>query len=162
MAQLKLNEEIIGRGDLLRLSREVNALNDFFVGAKARSAASPAELPKTSKQLDRMATDNQCNLLDEKQRQTFSELLKSLESTAPTLHISFATEATPRTLQPIIAWFRENIHPNILLSVGYQPHIAAGCVLRTPNKIFDLSMGAYLEKQAPLLTKLLAGSINGS
>ena len=162
MAQLKLNQEIIGQGDILRLMRELNAMDDFFVGAKARSAATPAALPKTSKVLERLAADNQCNLLDEKQREAFAVALKTLSTSAPALHMSFAAEPTPRTLQPLVTWLRDNIHPNVLLSVGYQPHIAAGCVVRTPNKIFDLSMGAYLEKQAPLLTKLLAGSINGS
>jgi hypothetical protein len=162
MAQLKLNAGIIGRGDLLRLSRELNALNDFFIGARARSPAQAAALPKTSKLLEQLAADNQHNLLDEQQRLNLVAELKQLEDKAPSVHISFAAEPTPKTLQPLVVWLRENIHPDILLSVGYQPRIAAGCIVRTPNKIFDLSMGAYLAKQTPLLTKLIAGSIDGN
>ena len=38
-----------------------------------------------------------------------------------------------------MAWFRAEAHPYVLLKVGLQPNIAAGCVIRTSNKYFDLS-----------------------
>jgi F0F1-type ATP synthase delta subunit len=43
-------------------------------------------------------------------------------------------------ISKIISWFRKEVNPQILLQVGVQPNITAGCVLRTPNKYFDLSL----------------------
>lgn len=157
-----LSSEVVSQGDLMRLERELNALDDFLIGAKARGAANAADLPRTSKLLDKVASDNGCNLLDDASRQAFIAALAGLEKQAPVIHFSFAAEPTPGTLQPLINWLRQNIHPNVFLSVGYQPRIAAGCIVRTPNKIFDLSMGAHLQKQAPLLMKLLREGANGS
>jgi F0F1-type ATP synthase delta subunit len=162
MEQLKLPPNLVSKGDLLKVTRELNALNDFFVGANARTPGTGIQLPKTSNMLEQLASQNGRNLLEEPQRQELYKQLVSLSNQAPNLHISFASEPTPRALEPILVWLRENIHPQVLLSVGFQPIIAAGCVLRTPNKIFDMSMGPHLQKQAPLLMKLLAGSIDGA
>jgi hypothetical protein len=56
MAQLKLNHEIINRGDMHRIMRELNALDDFFVGAKARTPGTSVQMPKTSKILEQLAS----------------------------------------------------------------------------------------------------------
>jgi len=162
MEPLKLNSAIINRGDLHRILRELNSLDDFLVGAKVRSPGTNVQMPKTSKLLEQLAADNQMQLFDQAQRQSLFNQLKELDLHAPSLHISFAAEPSPKTMQPIVAWLRENIHPQVMLSVGYQPKIAAGCVLRTPNKIIDMSLGAYLQKQTPMLSQLLAGSVNGN
>ena len=162
MEQLKLPKDLIGKGDVHRILREINALNDFFVGAKARQPGSSVQMPKTSRTLETMAAENGLNLFEESVRQQLYKTLDVLSESAPSMHISFASEPSPKALEPILSWLRENIHPQILLSVGYQPSIAAGCVLRSTNKIFDMSMGAHLQRQTPLLMKLLAGSINGS
>lgn len=162
MEQLKLPVSLVSKGDVQRLLRELNALNDFFVGAAVRQPGQAVVMPKTSKILEQLAADNQRNLFEEPARKQLFADLENLVAKAPDLHISFATEPSPRALEPLIRWMRENLHPQVLLSVGYQPAIAAGCVLRTPNKVFDMSMGAHLRKQTPLLMKFLAGSINGS
>lgn len=162
MAPLKLSGSLINKGDLMRAMRELNSLNDFFVGAKARQAGSAVQMPKSSKVLEELAANNQINLLEETARNQLYAALKELEHSAPSLHMSFASEPSVRTLLPIITWLRENIDPQIFLSVGYQPAIAAGCVLRTPNKIIDMSMGAYLKTQTPVLMRLLSGSVHGS
>jgi F0F1-type ATP synthase delta subunit len=161
MEQLKLPVSLVNKGDVLRLMREVNALDDFFVGAAARQPGQSIQPPKTSRVLEQLAADNARNLFEEQQRQKLYKELEDLSARAPSLHISFASEPSPRALEPLLRWMRDNLHPQVLLSVGFQPAIAAGCVLRTPNKIFDMSIGAHLEKQAPLLMKLLAGSIDG-
>jgi hypothetical protein len=162
MEQLKFPNSLVTRGDLLKVLRELNSLNDFFVGANARHPGQGLQLPKTSKVLEQMAADNKCNLLEEAGRQAMYKELERLSKEAPSLHISFATEPSPKSLEPILVWLRENIDPQVLLSVGYQPTIAAGCVLRSANKVFDMSMGKHLAAQAGLLSHLIAGSINGS
>jgi hypothetical protein len=161
MAPLKLPNSVLNKGDLLRLTRELNSLNDFFISAQARQPGTPIQPPKTSRPLEQLAQDNGLNLMDGAQREALYKNLQFLSENAPSLHISFANEPTPRALEPIMVWLRENIHPQILLQVGYRPAIAAGCVLRTPNKIFDMSLGVHLQKQVPLLMKLIGGATNG-
>lgn len=162
MEPLKLPKNLVNNGDVLKVMRELNNLNDFFIDARARQPGISLQMPKTSKVLEQLAIDNKRNLFEQPQRKQLYLELEGLTKNAPKFHISFATEPTPRALEPILMWLRENIHSQVLLSVGYQPAIAAGCVLRTSNKIFDMSMSEHLKKQAPMLTKLLAGSINGS
>lgn len=161
MAPLKLPTSVLNKGDVLRLMREINTMDDFFITAQARQPGTPIQPPKTSRILDQLAHDNGLNLIDTTQRQNLYKNLESLAQNAPNLHISFASEPTPKALEPVLVWLRENIHPQILLQVGYQPVIAAGCVLRTPNKIFDMSLGVHLQKQVPLLMKLISGVTDG-
>jgi F0F1-type ATP synthase delta subunit len=162
MAQLKLNHEIINRGDMHRIMRELNALDDFFVGAKARTPGTSVQMPKTSKILEQLAAENGIQLFEESHRQALSLELKRIDEQGPGLHMSFATEPSPKTLVPIVDWLRENIHPHVLLSVGYQPKIAAGCVMRTPNRIMDMSIGKHLATQVTVLNHMIEESVNGS
>jgi F0F1-type ATP synthase delta subunit len=162
MEPLKLPKSLVNNGDVMKIMRELNALNDFFISAQNRQPGTSLQMPKTTKTLEQLAIDNKVNLFDETMRTQLYGEMQKLSKQAPKFHISFATEPSPKALEPILLWLRENIHPQILLSVGYQPSIVAGCVLRTSNKIFDMSMSQHLKKQAPLLTRLLAGSINGN
>lgn len=162
MERLKLPAGLTSKGDVMRLQRELNSLNDFFAGAAARPAGVSQQPPKTTKLLDQIASSNDLNLLDAIHRKTLTSQLEDLLENAPSLHISFAAEPTPKTMEPIIVWLRENIHPLCLVQTGVAPAIAAGCILRTPNKMFDMSMRVYLEKQSSLLNKLIAGAISGS
>jgi hypothetical protein len=55
----------------------------------------------------------------------------------------------------LTAWLRTNIHPTLLITVGLQPGIGAGCVVRTANKYFDLSLGKSFVKKRELLMQRL-------
>ncbi len=39
-----------------------------------------------------------------------------------------------------MTWLRQNIHPYVMVTVGVQPTIAAGCIVRSTNKYFDFSL----------------------
>lgn len=157
MGPLKLPLTVIGQQDVSRLVRELNSLNDFFVGAKARTTGTAMQLPKLTRMLDRLARDNGLNLLQESDRGRLQAGLQQILTKAPNLHISFAAEPSPKAVEKILEWLRQNIHSQTLLAVGLQPSIAAGCVLRSPNKVFDMSLSASLNKQIPYLTRLIAG-----
>jgi hypothetical protein len=161
MAPLKLPPSVIGEIDINRLQRELNSLNDFFIGATARPAGTSMLLPKLSRSMDQLARDNEVNLLDESHRAKLGEALEHVHATAPSFHISFAVEPSPKALEKILVWLRQNIHPQVLLQVGLQPVIAAGCVLRTTNKVFDMSLRAHLNSQTQQLTKLIQGAADG-
>ncbi|HET7827311.1 MAG TPA: hypothetical protein VFK97_00390 [Candidatus Saccharimonadales bacterium] len=161
MERLKLPNTVISPVDVARLLRELNSLDDFFVSVKNRPAGSAMRLPKLTRQLDQLAGDNQLNLLDETHRRDLKAALTEVYEQAPKFHISFASEPSVKPFEQILIWLRSNIHSQALVSVGLQPAIAAGCVVRTPNKIFDLSLRAGLEKQRPYLAQLIKGAVDG-
>lgn len=159
--ELKLPLSVISQVDVARLLRELNGLNDFFVGAAARKAGASMQAPASSRVLEQIAADNKFNLFEEKSRKELQAKLNEILGKAPLLHISFAAEPSPRALERILGWLRENIHPQTLLQVGLQPTIAAGCVLRTPNRLFDMSMRNHLKQQEPYLVQLIQGAASG-
>ena len=158
--KLKLPPNIIGQADIARVSRELEALHDFFIGAAARKSGTPVQPPRLSRLLDQLSKDNGYNLLEQKDRQDLAAAIADMKQKAPILHISFAAEPPTKALERILLWLRQNIHPQALVTVGLQPSIAAGCVLRTPNKWFDMSMREYLRQQEPYLAQLI-GSAEG-
>lgn len=158
---LNLPIGVVSDSDLDRLVRELEGLNDFFLSAAARKSGTPIQPPRVTRALNSIASDRQSNLLDEAARKKLSDELKTIRTNAPLMHISFATEPSPKVLERILIWLRTNIHPYTLLQVGLQPTIAAGCVLRTPNKIFDMSLRSYLDGQKGYLVELVKGAVQG-
>ncbi|PJE65396.1 hypothetical protein COU91_01885 [Candidatus Saccharibacteria bacterium CG10_big_fil_rev_8_21_14_0_10_47_8] len=159
--ELKLPSGIVSQVDVARVLRELNALADFFVAAVARKSGTPMQPPRLTRLLTQLAQENHFNLLEESNRKELARMLNDVLGHAPLLHISFASEPSTKALETILVWMRGNIHPQTLLQVGLQPNIAAGCVLRTPSKVFDLSMRSYLQKQENYLVELIAGAARG-
>jgi F0F1-type ATP synthase delta subunit len=156
--QLILPLTLVGDIDITRLLREINALDDFFIAAEVRKTGSGVQPPRLTRLLNDVALTNKFNLLQKKDRAELTNCLEELRKTAPNIHISFASEPSPKALEQILRWLRENIHPLILLRVGLQPTIAAGCMLRTANKVFDMSLRERLNKQEPYLVELIRGA----
>ncbi|MBX4190657.1 hypothetical protein KW794_01070 [Candidatus Saccharibacteria bacterium] len=162
MEPLKLPTGLIGLADVARLNRELNSLDDFFAGAKNRPAGTASsQVPKISRILQAIASDNKVNLVDENERAQLQKRLSEIYDHAPSIHISFAVEPSPKALEKILVWARQNVHPQTLLQVGLQPGIAAGCMLRTNNKVFDMSLRSNLQKQSGYLTQLVRGAVDG-
>ncbi len=160
--ELKLPTVVMSQVDVARLIRELNGLEDFFTSARLRASGSSITPPKLTRMLENLSRDNKINLLEKDQRQSLIKQLNQLLKTGPMLHISFASEPPPRFLSDIISWLRANIDSQILVQVGLQPTIAAGCVVRTPNKIFDLSLRTYLKQQEDYLVRLISGASHGA
>jgi F0F1-type ATP synthase delta subunit len=158
---LNIPSIVISQSDVARLQRELNGLNDFFTSARARQTGTSMQLPKLTRILNQLAHENKINLLEEADRNKLAKALAELYEQAPSLHISFASEASPKALETLVIWVRTNIHPYALIQVGLQPSIAAGCFLRTPNQVFDMSLRTTLKKSEPYLVKLIAGAVSG-
>ncbi len=158
--ELKLTVGVVGSAEVRRLVRELAQLDDYFVSAAARGTASAdSAQPRIGQLLGDLARNNNLNLLEAAERKKLTATLSELLKNAPSMHLSFASEPSPKALEKIVAWFRDNINPNTLLSIGLQPSIAAGCVLRTPNQLFDMSIRAKLRKQGPMLLGLVSGAV---
>lgn len=142
---------IITSVDLGRVNRELANVEDFSLQSSVRNAGKQPQLPRTSKGLEDLASMHNCNLLVEVDRQALRRIVDELRQGAPVLHFSFATDPSPSFLTKLVTWLRNEIDPNTLLSIGLQPGIAAGCIVRTHNKYFDFSLRKHLERQSKLL-----------
>ena len=155
-ASLRVPAVITSPADVSRLHREIAALHDYLHQENLRKPGqASAKLPRTSHLLDELVASNSLNLLETETRQHLLDFLADVAANAPVVHISFAVDPSAAFLQKIVHWFRENIHPSILVRVGLQPNIAAGCVVRTTNRYYDFSLREYLKKSQPILVKAL-------
>lgn len=153
---IKLPDTVIDLIDLGRLQREVEAIEDFIEQAKVREPGKSLTLPRTTQDLDLLVRQSELNMLIDDERQRLIAFLTHVREKAPVIHISFAAEPSDIFLQKVIAWFRANIHAQTMLQIGLQPSIAAGCIIRTPNKYFDFSLRQHFYKHTDVLIKKLA------
>lgn len=153
----KLPPLVVSPTDVVRVRREVEALDTYLEGQRMREPGSPmARLPKTSRLLDDFVALNNLNLLHETVRHELRTYLQDLHDHAPRVHISFAAEPSAPALQKVVTWLRLNISPIVLVSVGLQPSIVAGCTLRTTNRYFDMSLHKYLRERRQFLVAALS------
>ncbi len=154
-AYLQLPISVVSRVDVGRLLREVETLDDFLKQSAIREPGTPVKLPRTSRLFDETINANQLNVLHEEDRQRLKSFLTEVRSSAPTLHMSFSADPSPMFTQKLITWLRSELHPVVLLQVGLQPNIGAGCVVRTTNKYFDFSLRNRFKEKGQILADLL-------
>ena len=148
---LALPTLVFGMVEVHRLQRELEALDEYFRQSEIREAGKQPPLPRVSRLLDACVEDNHLNLVMPEDRQRLTEFLRKIASTAPTIHVSFAADPSSAFTAKIVAWLRGNIHPQALLQLGLQPNIAAGCIVRTNNKVFDFSLRKHFDTRRDLL-----------
>lgn len=135
-----LTDDIITNLDVGRILRELEKLDDNLHQAKLREENDTQSPPKTTEMLNGLAEANKLSLSNSSERKQLIDELKELKTKGKKIHISFAIEPSPQVIRKITLWLRENIQKNLMLEVGIQPTISVGCVVRTTNKVFDLSL----------------------
>lgn len=153
---------VVGPADVRRLMLEMERLEEFLQRASLNLKDGEAKLPKTSRILDSMVELNEADLLKPDDREGIRAFLTSLTQHAPVVHISFAAEPSAAFIGKIVEWMRLNIAHYLLVQVGLQPSIAAGCVLRTTNKLFDMSLRQYLRSNRGILLESLQRQRTGA
>ncbi len=138
---------VVSPTDVARLVREVENLDEFFRQSAIRSGGTPQSAPRYSRLLDELVVANSMNLLQTEDRTRLLGLMHDLAASAPVLHISFSVDPPGPYVQKIVNWLRNNIHGSILVRVGLQPNIGAGCVVRTSNKSFDFSLRRFFDSK---------------
>lgn len=141
---------ITGPADVNRTLLELQQLEDYLRQAYIRKDGS-VKMPKTSLLVDSLAEANGSDLTDGDERERLIAFVLSLQQHAPVLHISFATEPSAMFTAHIVEWLRSNISNYVLVQVGLQPSIAAGCIIRSTNKLFDLSLRRHLRQKRSLM-----------
>ncbi len=156
---ITLPVSIVSPTDIARLAREIESLDSYFQQQSIRTGGTPNTMPRLSKLMDQLAAYNQMNLLEQKDRMTILQLLESLHQSAPILHISFSVDPPGAYVQKIVDWLRRNVHQYVLVTVGLQPNIGAGCIVRTTNKLFDFSLREYFAQKREFFIEKLHESI---
>lgn len=152
MANATLTPLIASVSDLRRVRRELEALDEFLHAASLRQGGKEVKLPATSRLLEDVAADSGLSLLKKTDRDRLRKFLTLLIQKAPVIHMSFASEPSAKAMATLVDWLRTNIHPQIVVSVGIQPSIAAGCIVRTPNHQYDFSLRQALDMKTDVFT----------
>ncbi len=147
---------LFGVPEIHRVARDLEALEAYIQQTTIRQGAGAA-LPKVSRGLDALAAENNYDLAQAGDRTALAAFLKEVIAHAPRVHISFAADPSAAFTGEIVRWFRTNTGPTVLVQIGLQPTIAAGCVVRTANRSFDCSLRQRFEAQKPTLKTALRG-----
>lgn len=139
---------IISPTDIARLKREIDGIDNYFAQAQIREGGQQqVAMPRMSKLMDQLAAENKLNMLQNDHRAYVVKTLENLQASAPVLHVSFSVDPPGSYVQKIVYWLRMNVHGQVLVTVGLQPNIGAGCIVRTTNKIFDFSLREYFNEK---------------
>ncbi len=141
--------------DVSRLLHELEQVDGALLQAGLRASGGEVSLPHLSRLMNQTTQLNTLNLLRPSDRVLLQRFLTAVRANAPVMHMSFSTDPSPAFIEKLISWLRQEIHPEVLLSIGLQPTIGAGCTVRTKNKYFDFSLRQdFFKKSAMLRTAL--------
>lgn len=149
--QFMLPPSLLGRPDVSRLLREVEAVDYELETQSIREPGKPLAIPNMSKALVETAQVNKIDMADLNSRKQLITQLRAVKEKAPITHITFAVDPDPSVATYMTAWIRQNLHPTALVTVGLQPRIVGGCVIRTPDHLYDFSLRKQFLDQKPQL-----------
>jgi len=157
-AVLALPMQVTSRVDVSRLLRELEDVDNVLLQLQLRKTGTEVKMPKTTKSMDQLIEANKLNLLVEADRKTLKEFLSNVKEKSPIIHMSFSADPSVAFMEKLVAWLRVEIHPLVLITIGLQPNIGAGCIIRTTNRQFDFSLRQDFLKKRSLLKEYLGTS----
>ncbi len=152
-----LPASLISRVDVSRIMREFEAFDNALTAKTVREKAGTKtdEIPAVSAQLQSFLDANPVDVNNTTLRSEYITQLRRLKDSAPVVHMTFAVVADTESLQQLAAWLRDSVHPQAVIDAHIQPALVAGAYIRTPNRVFDLSVrNALREKRAELKAAL--------
>jgi len=154
-----LPPSVVTRRDVSHLIRDAEWVDNEMTTAQVRAKAgsnTPTEAA-ISGTFAEFLEQNKLTFDGSNERSALIKQLQLLKEKVPVIHMTFAVKADAESLQKLVAWVRESIHPQAVIEVGLQPALVAGVYLRTPNKVHDLSVRALLAgRHEPLVKELEA------
>lgn len=152
-----LPQSVATKGDVSRLANELERVDNDLTSesVRAKMGSDVHNEPILSEQLADFLKKNEFGLDNGRVRSELIEQLHLLKENIPVFHMTFAVEADQESLQKLVEWIRESVHPQAVIAVGLQPGLIAGVYLRTPNHVHDLSLRNTLETQHGLLVNEL-------
>jgi uncharacterized protein YcsI (UPF0317 family) len=150
-----LPPQIITPIDIGRLIRELEVIDETMLQVKLRQEGdSSPKLPSTSGLMDKLVAANDINLLHEDHRKDLMHFLTTIRDHSPLVHMSFSADPSALFLEKVTTWMRREINQYMLMTVGMQPNIGVGCVLRTTNHYFDMSLKTSFDKSKGILNQM--------
>jgi hypothetical protein len=160
-AALRLPIQITHAADIARIGRELQDVEEFLQQSKVRQPGTAMQQrPNIGRKLEVLCETNNLNLLQSEDRARLAGFLKEIEHAAPHFHVSFATEAPQQIVRQITEWLRTNIHPWSLVTIGLSPAIVAGCVIRSTNQVFDMSLQHRFAESSHILSEAIKALSN--
>jgi len=155
--ELNLPPSVVSRADMTRLVRELELVDDELEAQKARRQGESGHyhLPNMSQALNDFLQLNKIDVASDRTRMDIKARLRKLKDHAPILHMTFATETDPESMQKLMAWVRRELHPQALISTGLQPSLIGGVYVRTPNHVHDLSLRTHMKDSRGLIVAAL-------
>lgn len=157
--QLSLPDSISSPQDLLALTIEVRAYARWFshntIKAKAqasRGSQAPALSPVTVDVVRKWAGNE---LLTQQGIDDLIAALETFRDTAPTLTITLAAAPAGDVKRTLVAWCRENIAPNALVSFSFNATLLGGMVVRYGSRVFDWSFRREIIANRAKFTEVL-------
>lgn len=160
--EFSLPSTIVSKVDVARLVREFEGVDNALTAKTVRkkAGAEGADAPAMSPQLQGFLEANPVNLDDTKARSAYIKQLRTLKDKVHVMNMTFAVVADPDSLQQLVAWVRESVHPQTVIEAHLQPALVAGMYLRTQNHVFDMSVRNALKAKRGELEKEL-GALRG-
>jgi hypothetical protein len=153
--ELTLPLQVTSPVDVGRLQRELESIDGTLMQAALRKDGSESIIPKTTTLMDQILQLNKLNLATSSHRKRLMDFLVHTKARAPVLHMSFSADPSTTFIDRLLTWLRQEIQPNVLVTIGLQPNIGAGCIVRSTNKYFDFSLRQdFASKRGLLLEKL--------
>lgn len=146
---------VMGRQDMARLLRELEKIDNDFETQTLRTPGQPLTIPAMSRTLSEIIAANQVSIEQLEERQQLVKNMRVTKDKAPGVHITFAVDPHPEVVNQIVAWVRANLHPLALVNTGLQPGIIGGCIIRTPDHIYDFSLRNRFKQALPELKQAL-------
>ncbi len=147
--------QAVSPADVRRLDRELAAIDEALLALNIRKDGHADKLPKTTQLMDELVALNKLNLLHEADRKLLKQFLVAVQQRAPVMHMSFSADPSTTFLEKLVTWLRREVHPQVLVTIGLQPTLGAGCVVRTTNRQFDFSLRQDFAKKRALLVEKL-------
>ena len=154
---MHLPTSLVSTSDVRRLHRELESLEDTIRAVRLCTNSPVSKLPRTGRGLEEFASTNRLNFLLPDDRHHAAVFVDYIMKKAPVLHISFASEPTRRFTTELVVWLRQHFDHEMLVEMGREPAIAAGCVVRTSSKVFDFSLLEHMTAQRQLLNDKIFG-----
>jgi hypothetical protein len=78
----------------------------------------------------------------------------------PTVTLYVPARFSPEDVERFGMWFRENVQPNILMSLRVDPRSTGGCSMIWNHTYYDFSLHYYIQKNREEVTRMLNEKIN--
>ena len=156
-ADFILPASVATKADVSQLVWEAERIDSEMTSSSVRKrfTKDTQEAPAMSDEFSEFLQKNDLEMNDSKFRTQLVKHLRQLKDTVPVVHMTFAVDADPESLQQIIAWLRSSAHPQTVIEVGLQPALVAGVYLRTTNHVQDFSLRGKLKGSRDILKKEL-------